>query len=341
MKFTASQIAAYLSGIVEGDEQVEVDNVSKIEEGVPGTLTFLSNPKYAPFLYTTNASIVLLNKDYELEQPVQTTLIRVDNAYECLAKLLQLVASTRPDKTGIESPVSVADSATLGADLYLGAFSYIGESSSVGDRSRIYPQVYIGNRVSIGEDCVLYPGVKILDDCIIGDRCVLQAGCVIGGDGFGFAPQAAGDYKKIPQIGNVILESDVELGANTTIDRATMGSTILRRGVKLDNLIQVAHNVVIGENTVMAAQVGIAGSTKIGANCMIGGQVGIAGHIQIADGVHIAAQTGVANSLKSSLSAYMGTPAIEAKQYAKAYTVFKKLPELYPEISNLIKERNK
>lgn len=341
MKFTASQIAAYLSGIVEGDAQVEVDNVSKIEEGVPGTLTFLSNPKYAPFLYTTNASIVLLNKDYALEQPVQATLIRVENAYECLAKLLQLVASTRPNKTGIESPVAVADSATLGSDIYLGAFSYIGENSSVGDRSRIYPQVYIGNRVNIGEDCVLYPGVKILDDCIIGDRCVLQAGCVIGGDGFGFAPQAAGDYQKIPQIGNVILESDVELGANTTIDRATMGSTILHKGVKLDNLIQVAHNVVIGENTVMAAQVGIAGSTKIGANCMIGGQVGIAGHIQIADGVHIAAQTGVANNLKSSKSAYMGTPAIEAKQYAKAYTVFKKLPELYPEISHLIRERNK
>lgn len=341
MKFTASQIAAYLSGIVEGDAQVEVDNVSKIEEGVPGTLTFLSNPKYAPFLYTTNASIVLLNKDYALEQPVQATLIRVENAYECLAKLLQLIASTRPNKTGIESPVSVADSASLGSDIYLGAFSYIGENSSVGDRSRIYPQVYIGNRVNIGEDCVLYPGVKILDDCIIGDRCVLQAGCVIGGDGFGFAPQAAGDYQKIPQIGNVILESDVELGANTTIDRATMGSTILHKGVKLDNLIQVAHNVVIGENTVMAAQVGIAGSTKIGANCMIGGQVGIAGHIQIADGVHIAAQTGVANNLKSSKSAYMGTPAIEAKQYAKAYTVFKKLPELYPEISHLIRERNK
>jgi UDP-3-O-[3-hydroxymyristoyl] glucosamine N-acyltransferase len=315
-----------------------VSNLSKIEEGQPGTLTFLSNPKYTPYIYTTEASIVLVNRDFVAEHPVTATMIRVDNAYECLAKLLDIIASTKKRKTGIESQSVVDPSTCLGENIYVGSFSYVGAESIIGDNTQIYPQVYIGANVKIGADCILYPGVKVYDECIIGDRCVLQAGCVIGGDGFGFAPPKNGDFYKIPQIGNVIIEDDVEIGANTTVDRSTMGSTILRRGVKLDNLIQVAHNVEIGENTVIAAQTGIAGSTKVGRNCMLGGQVGLAGHLKIADHVQIAAQAGVPNDISDSSTHYLGYPAIPARTYARAYSVFKKLPELYPEIIKLRKE---
>lgn len=338
MKFTAQQLASYLSGEIEGNPDVSVSNLSKIEEGQPGTLTFLANPKYSSFIYTTKASIVLVNKDFIPESPIEATLIRVENAYECLAKLLTLVDQAKKRKTGICSPVAIDSTATLGDNIYVGSFACIGENSTIGNGSQIYPHVYIGDRVSVGADCILYPGVKIYDDCVIGNNCILQAGAIIGGDGFGFAPKGTGEYQKIPQIGNVIIEDDVEIGANTTVDRSTMGSTIVHRGVKLDNMIQVAHNVEIGENTVIAAQVGIAGSTKIGKNCMIGGQVGFSGHIHIADGIQIGAQSGIANNLTDNSTPYMGYPAIPVKQFARASVVHKHLPELSIEISRLRKE---
>jgi len=338
MVYTAKQLASYLSGEIEGNPDVSVNNLSKIEEGQPGTLTFLANPKYAPFLYTTKASIVLVNKDFIPEQPIEATLIRVDDAYQCLAKLLTLVDQAKPRKKGICSPVAIESTAILGENLYIGSFACIGENSQIGNDTQIYPHVFIGDRVKIGSNCILYPGVKIYDDCVIGNNCILQAGAIIGGDGFGFAPKGSGDYQKIPQIGNVIIEDNVEIGANTTVDRATMGSTIVRRGVKLDNMIQVAHNVEIGENTVIAAQTGISGSTKLGKNCMIGGQVGFAGHIHIADGIHIGAQSGIANDLTDNSTPYLGSPAIPVKQFARAHVVYKSLPEIPREITKLRKE---
>jgi len=338
MEYTAKQLASYLSGEIEGDPEVTVNNISKIEEGLPGTLTFLANPKYSPFIYTTKASIVLVNKDFIAEQPLETTLIRVENSYQCLAMLLNLVSESKIRKTGICSMTSIHSTAVLGENIYVGDFACIGEKSQIGNDTLIYPHVFIGDGVKVGSNCILYPGVKIYDDCILGNNCILQAGAIIGGDGFGFAPQGSGDYQKIPQIGNVIIEDNVEIGANTTIDRATMGSTIVHRGVKLDNMIQVAHNVEIGENTVMAAQSGIAGSTKIGSNCMIGGQVGFAGHIHIADGMQIAAQSGISNNLTDNSTPYMGSPAIPVKQNARAYVVYKNLPELSQEVIKLRKE---
>lgn len=338
MEYTAKQLASYLSGEIEGDPDITVNNISKIEEGLPGTLTFLANPKYSPYIYTTKASIVLVNKDFVAEQPIMATLIRVENSYQCLAKLLTLVSESKSRKNGIGPMASIHQTAVLGENLYVGNFACIGEKSSIGNNSQIYPHVYIGDRVKIGANCILYPGVKIYDDCQIGNNCILQAGAIIGGDGFGFAPKDSGDYQKIPQIGNVIIEDDVEIGANTTVDRATMGSTIIHRGVKLDNMIQVAHNVEIGENTVMAAQCGIAGSTKIGKNCMVGGQVGFAGHIHVADGVQIGAQSGIPNHITDNSSPYMGYPAIPARQFARANVVYKRLPEISIEVSKLRKE---
>jgi len=338
MKFSAKQIAAFLSGEIEGNPDVSVNNLSKIEEGEAGTLTFLANPKYTPYIYTTKASIVLVNKDFVPEQPIPATLIRVDNAYQCLAQLLQLVSDAKNTKKGIDPQTSIAQTAKLGENLYIGAFAVIGENSTIGDNSRLYPNVFVGDNVRIGSNCTLHAGVKICDDCVIGDNCILQPGVVIGADGFGFAPQDSGNYKKIPQIGNVIIEENVEIGANTTVDRATMGSTIIRKGVKLDNLIQIAHNVEIGSNTVMAAQCGVAGSSKIGKDCMIGGQVGISGHIRIADGAQIGAQSGVPNSLLETSVPFMGTPAINHKKFARSYTIFKQLPELNLEVSKLRKE---
>jgi UDP-3-O-[3-hydroxymyristoyl] glucosamine N-acyltransferase len=335
MEFTAKQIASFLSGELEGNPEVSVQTLSKIEEGQPGSLTFLANPKYTPYIYDTEASIVLVSRDFIAEQPITATLIRVDDPYQCLAKLLSLVEQAKGRKTGIESPVAIDETAVLGENLYIGHFTCIGKKSRIGSNTQIYPQVFIGDGVTIGSDCILYPGVKVYDDCKIGNHCILQAGSVIGGDGFGFAPQNSGDYQKIPQIGNVILEDYVEIGANTTIDRATMGSTIIRKGVKLDNLIQVAHNVEIGSNTVIAAQTGIAGSTKIGSNCMFGGQVGLAGHIHIADGVQIAAQSGISNNITDASFAWFGTPAINNKKFARSFSIFKKLPEMNIELGKL------
>lgn len=343
MEFSAKQIAEFLKGEIEGNENVLVSDFSKIEEGKTGTLTFLSNPKYEPYLYKTGASVVLVSKTLVLKELVNTTLIRVNDPYQSLAQLLSLYNNALPQKKGIDSNTHIAPSATLGENIYIGAFTVVGEKSTISSGAKIYSNCNIGDNVSIGKDTVIYPGVTIYDGCKVGDKCVIHAGAVIGSDGFGFAPQS-GDYAKIPQIGNVIIEDYVEIGANTTIDRATMGSTIIRKGVKLDNLIQVAHNVEIDENTVMAAQVGIAGSTKIGRNCMIGGQVGFAGHITVADGVKIGAQAGVANAIKNPDSILLGSPAIEIGNYRKSYAVFKGLPEINKTIyrlENEIKELKK
>ncbi len=338
MEFTAKQIASFLSGEIEGNPDVTVNTLSKIEEGVQGSLTFLSNPKYTAFIYSTQASVVLVNRDFVAEEPISATLIRVDDAYQSLAVLLTMVSQAKTSKTGIDPQTSIATSATLGENIYVGPFAVIGDKAKIGNNTKIHAQVYVGDGVRIGSDCILFEGVKIMDDCVIGNGCILQPGAIIGSDGFGFAPQGSGDYQKIPQIGNVILEDNVEIGAHTTIDRATMGSTIIRKGVKLDNLIQVAHNCEIGENTVIAAQTGIAGSTKVGRNCMIGGQVGMAGHIRIADGAMIGAQSGVSNSVLDTSYALFGTPAINNKKFARSHAIYKHLPELNIEIGLLRKE---
>jgi len=338
MKFTAKQIASFLSGEIEGNPDVSVHTLSKIEEGLPGSLTFLSNPKYTAYIYSTQASIVLVNRNFVSEQPINATLIRVDDAYQSLAVLLTMVSQAKAVKTGIDPQTSIAASATLGENLYIGTYTVVGENSRIGNNTQLHAQVYIGDGVHIGSDCVIYEGVKILDDCVIGNGCILQPGAIIGSDGFGFAPQGSGDFQKIPQIGNVILEDNVEIGANTTVDRATMGSTIIRKGVKLDNLIQIAHNVEIGENTVIAAQTGIAGSTKVGSDCMIGGQVGMAGHIRVADGAMIGAQSGLPNSMLDVSHPVFGTPAFNHKKFARSFAIFKQLPDLNLEIGMLRKE---
>lgn len=333
MEFSAQQIADFLKGEVVGDPEVCVSNFSKIEEGTPGTLTFLANAKYTHYIYDTNASIVLVNRDFLPESEIKATLIKVDNAYACLANLLKLVESAKPQKHGKSSMAYIASSAKVEDDLYIGAFAYVGEQSVIGKNVKIYPQVYVGDHVKIGDNTILYPGVRIYDGCCVGNNCTIHAGAVLGADGFGFAPGPNG-YEKIPQIGIVTIEDNVEIGANTTIDRATMGSTLVKQGVKLDNLIQVAHNVEIGENTVMAAQVGIAGSTKVGANCMMGGQVGIAGHIHIGDKSSLGAQTGVNTNVPAG-SIYLGSPAMNAKDMAKSHVVYKRLPELYKTLNAL------
>jgi UDP-3-O-[3-hydroxymyristoyl] glucosamine N-acyltransferase len=335
MELTAKAIADFLKGEIVGNPNVTVSNVAKIEEGKPGTLAFLSNPKYSKFLYTTNASIVLINKEFELEKPVAPTLIRVDNAYESFAKLLDLANSMQKEKVGVHPQAAIEPSAKIGTNAYVGAFVYIGEGVTIGNNVKIYANCYIGDRTTIGNNCILYAGVKIYDSCIIGNNCIFHAGTVIGSDGFGFAPQSDGSYQKIQQIGNVIIEDDVEIGANSAIDRATMGSTIIRKGVKLDNLIQIAHNVEIGENTAMAAQGGIAGSTKIGKGCLFGGQVGIAGHITVADGVKLSAKAGVTNNLKIPGEILIGAPAINAKLFSKSFIHFKNLPEMRADIDEL------
>lgn len=335
MEFTAKTIADFLQGTVEGDPDVLVSTVAKIEEGKLGALSFLSNPKYEKYIYTTKSSVVLVNKDLSLNGNVETTLVRVDNAYEAFAKLLNLVASFQKGKVGIHDKAVIEKSAKLGQEVYVGAFAYIGENVTLGNKVQIYPHAVIGDNVSIEDNSIIYAGAKIYSESVIGKNCVIHAGAVIGSDGFGFAPQPDGSYQKIPQIGNVILEDNVEVGANTTIDRATMGSTIVRKGVKLDNLIQVAHNVEIGENTVIAAQSGIAGSTKVGKNCMFGGQVGVAGHLTIADGVKLSAQTGVPNSLKTPGEILIGTPATNSRIFSRAFVLFKKLPEIDQKIESL------
>ena len=340
MEFSAQQIADFLQGVVEGDKSVKVSDVSRIEEGRPGTLTFLSNPKYAQHIYNTQASIVLVNKDFTPEKEINTTLIRVDNAYECLAKLLQLVESTKPHKVGISSLASIASSATIGENVYIGPFVVIGEHTHIGDHTIIYPHTFIDDNCKIGHHCIIKSGVKIGDQTIIGNHCIFQHGVVIGGDGFGFAPQANGNYDKLPQVGNVIIEDNVEIQANATIDRATIGSTIIRKGVKIDNLVQIAHNVEIGENTVMASQTGVAGSTKIGKQCIIAGQVGFAGHITVADNSIFGAQTGIPNSIKTPGGVYQGYPGIPVNNFRRASVVYKNLPDLQKMVYDLQRKVN-
>lgn len=339
MTFTAQQIADFLQGEVVGNPDVSVQSFSKIEEGTPGTLSFLANPKYTPYIYDTHADIVLVNNDFVPDKPIKATLVKVPNAYAALATLMQIVSQNQPKKTGIHHSSMISDSAHIGKDVYIGAYAVIEDNVEIGDNSSIYPQVYIGNNVKIGNNVTIYPGAKIYHDCVIGDNCILHAGVVIGGDGFGFS-QEDGIYNKIPQLGNVVIEPNVEIGANSTVDRAVMGSTIIREGVKLDNLIQIAHNCEIGKNTVMAAQTGIAGSTKIGENCVFAGQVGIGGHISIENDVKIGAQSGIISNIKSG-SEIMGSPAYPLKKYLKTSIVLPKLPDLYKEIEVLKKEIEK
>lgn len=339
MDFSVKEIAAWLQGDIEGNEDVRVNNLCKIEEGASGCLSFLANPKYTEFIYSTEASVVIVGKDFKAEKHIKATLIKVDNAYSAFAQLLNAYQESKLNKLiGISEKASIHSSATIGENSYIGAFVFIGEGSKIGDQAKIYPQVYIGMNVKIGSNCTLYPGVKILDDCVVGNNCTLHAGSVLGADGFGFAPQSDNQYNKIAQIGNVILEDNVEIGANTTIDRATMGSTIIHKGVKLDNLIQIAHNVEIGENTVMAALSGVAGSSKVGKNCMIGGQVAISGHLSVADGVKIAGNSGVASTIAKENEIVMGSPAYSNKDFLKSYIYFKQLPNLVKKIDELEKQ---
>jgi UDP-3-O-[3-hydroxymyristoyl] glucosamine N-acyltransferase len=309
--------------------------LSKIEEGEPGSLTFLANPKYTPYVYSTKASVVIVDKDFVPEKKTGATLVRVDSAYQSFAKLLDVYNSILRDKKGIEQPSYIASSAVLGNDCYVGAFAYIGENVRIGNGVKIYPHAYVGDNVVIGDGSTLFSGAKVYSDCVLGAGVALHAGVVIGADGFGFAPVNGNDYRKVAQIGNVVIEDHVEVGANTTIDRATLGSTIIRKGVKLDNLIQIAHNVEIGENTVVAAQTGIAGSTKIGRNCMIGGQVGIVGHITIADGVKVAAQSGIGTSVTNEGEVLQGSPAFAIGDYKRTYVVFRNLPALEKRLREL------
>lgn len=336
MEFSAKQIAQFVQGVIEGDENATVNTFAKIEDGKPGAISFLSNPKYTHYIYDTESSIVLVDKSVELEKPTKATLIKVDNAYECVAKLLQLYESMKPKKTGIDSLAFISPSAKIGENVYIGAFAYIGDNVVIGDGCQIYPNVVICENAKVGNDCLFYPNVTIYHDCHVGNRVTLHAGSVVGSDGFGFAPSENG-YDKIPQIGIVTIEDDVEIGANTCIDRSTMGSTYVRKGVKLDNLVQIAHNTDIGANTVMSAQVGIAGSTKVGQWCMFGGQVGIAGHITIGNNVFLGAQSGVPSSLKDNQT-LIGTPPMEKLPYFKSQAIFQKLPDLYKQIQKLQKE---
>ncbi|MFW5821965.1 MAG: UDP-3-O-(3-hydroxymyristoyl)glucosamine N-acyltransferase [Tangfeifania sp.] len=338
MEFKAKDIAAYLNGEIVGDGDVIVSDVSKIEEGKPGTLAFLSNPKYESYIYNTAASIVLVNKSFEPKKNIPATLIKVDDAYQAFASLLDLYIQTKKEnKKGIEQPSFIDASSSTGDDFYMGAFAYIGKNTKIGDGVKIYPQVHVGDNVKIGDDCILYSGAKIYDDTVIGNNCIIHANAVIGSDGFGFAPQPDGSYKKIPQIGNAVLEDNVEIGANTTIDCGTFGSTIIRKGAKIDNLVQVAHNCEIGENTVIAAQTGLAGTTKVGKNCKFGGQVGLAGHLTIGDNVNIGAQSGVSSSIKDNETVLL-TPAHNIKDAVRTAIVFKNLPKLRDEVMQLRKD---
>lgn len=338
MDFKATDIASFLNGELVGDGDVRVSDVSKIEEGREGTLAFLANPKYENYIYETKASIVLVNKSFEPRKEILATLIKVDDAYQAFASLLDLYMQARQQlKTGIEQPSFMDKTATVGEDLYLGAFAYIGQNAKIGNNVKIYPQVHIGDNVTIGDDCILFAGAKIYSDTVIGNRCIIHSGAVIGSDGFGFAPTEGGAYKKIPQIGNAILEDDVEIGANAAVDCGTMGSTIIRKGTKIDNLVQIAHNCDIGENNVFAGQVGISGSTKVGNNCMFAGQVGLGGHITVGDNVTLGAQSGVAQNIKSN-QVLMGSPAIDIKVALKAYVMLRRLPEIRNEVLQLKKD---
>lgn len=337
MKFTAAQIAGILEGEVIGNPDAEVFKLAKIEEGTEGSLTFLANPKYANFIYTTKSTITIVNNDFFPENKLSTTLIKVEDAYQSFSKLLEYYNQVKLMKSGIEEPSVISENVTYGENLYLGSFSYIGKNVVIGNNVKIYPNCFIGDNVSLGDNCILFAGVKIYSESEIGNNCTFHSGCVIGSDGFGFAPTEDGTFSKIPQIGNVIIENDVEVGANTTIDRATLGTTLIRKGVKLDNHIQVAHNVEIGENTVIAAQTGIAGSTKIGNNCLIGGQVGIAGHITIGNNVRIQAQSGVGKNVSDG-EILQGSPAFGYADYSKSYVHFRNLPKIVIDLEELKKQ---
>ena len=337
MEFSAQQIAEYLNGEVDGNPDISVNTLSKIEEGTPGSLSFLANPKYNQYIYDTDASIVIVNKSFQPEGEIKATLVKVDDAYGAFATLLEMYNQIKHQKSGIEQPSFIAESATVGEEVYIGAFAYLGENVKIGKGSKIYPHSFIGDNVEIGENCLIFPGVKIYADCKVGSHVTIHAGTVIGSDGFGFAPNSENSYNKVAQIGNVIIEDHVEIGSNASIDRATLGSTIIRKGVKLDNLIQVAHNVEIGENTVIASQSGVAGSTKIGKNAMIGGQVGVIGHLNVGDNVKIAAQSGIGKDLKDN-EVVQGSPAFGYGDYQKSYVYFRKLPQLARDINKIEKK---
>ncbi len=327
MEFTAKQIAEYLQGTIEGDENAKINTIAKIEEGKKGALSFLANTKYTNYIYSTDSSIVLVNKDFKAEKKISTTLIRVENAYQSFASLLELYNEYKNNKQGIDAKANISESAKIGKNVYIGAFVNISDNVKIGDNVKIYPNTNIENNVKIGDSSIIRSGVNIYEDSIIGKSVILHSGVVIGADGFGFAPKSSKDYMKVPQIGNVIIENDVEVGANSTIDRATIGSTIIRKGVKLDNHVQIAHNVEIGENTVIAALSGVSGSCKIGKNCMVGGQVGFNGHIKVGDNVKIGAQTGIMSNTKDN-AILLGTIAFNARDYMRSYSIFKKLPEM-------------
>jgi UDP-3-O-[3-hydroxymyristoyl] glucosamine N-acyltransferase len=341
MKFFASQIAELLSGKVEGDPNAEVWNVAKIEEGAPGMLSFLANPKYTHYIYETQSSVVIVNDDFIPQGHISATLIRVPDAYASFAKLLSIYQEMSQEKPGISSLSFISDSAKYGKNLYMGEFSYVGKNVVIGDNVMIYPQVYVGDHCVIGDGTVLHPGVKLYRHTSVGKNCILHAGVIVGGDGFGFAPQADGHYEKIPQVGNVVIEDDVEIGSNTTIDRATMGSTYIRKGVKLDNLIMLAHNVEIGKDTVIAAQSGVSGSTKLGANCVVGGQVGFAGHLHIANGSKFGAQSGIQAGIEEENMAFMGSPAIPLRDYQRMFIRTKHLDDLSKKVEEIERKIDK
>lgn len=338
MKFIASQIAALLSGTIEGDPNAEVWNVAKIEEGAPGMLSFLANPKYTPYLYTTKSSVVIVSNDFVAKEPVAATLIRVADPYASFAKLLAFYDEMANKKEGVSSLAFVSPTAHCGENLYLGEFAFIGEHVTLGNNVKIYPQVYVGDGSVIGDNTVLYPGVRLYRDTVVGKRCVIHAGAVLGADGFGFAPQEDGHYEKIPQVGNVVVDDDVEIGANTTIDRSTMGSTRIHKGVKLDNLVHLAHNVEVGEHSALAAQVGVSGSTHLGKHCVVGGQSGFVGHLHIADGSKFGGQCGIMGNIKEENQEFMGTPIQPLRQYLVANARFRHIDEMARKIDALEKE---
>jgi len=341
MEFNAKAIAEFLKGTVEGNPDAKVNNVSPIEDGKEGTLAFLANPKYAKHVYDTEASVVLVSKDFVPEREVKTTLVRVEDAYQAFAMLLDMYQQSLPKKEGVQANASIHESATVGENCYIGNFAVIDENATIGNNVKIYPQVYVGDNVTIGDNTILYPGVKIYMGCSVGADCIIHAGSVVGSDGFGFAPGDDGKFKKIPQLGGVIIEDDVELGANVCVDRATMGSTIIKKGVKLDNLIQVAHNVEIGESTVMAAQTGIAGSAKIGDYCMFGGQTAIAGHISVANRTKLGAQSGIANNVKKEGLSLFGSPAFDFREATRSIAAYKNLGNLVKRVNELESELKK
>lgn len=339
MKISIGELAALLGATIEGDPDIVIDNFAKIEEGKPNCISFLANPKYEKYIYTTESAAVIVSKDFVPEKKLKTCLLKVDDAYAAFAKLLSVYEQyTQKQEYKIDSLAFISPSSKIHEPCSIGAFTYVSENVEIGENTRIYPQVFLGDNVKIGKNCIIYPGVKIYNGTIVKDHCIIHAGTVIGSDGFGFAPKSEGDYAKIPQIGNVVLEEGVEIGANTCVDRATIGSTVIKAGVKLDNLIQVAHNVNIGENTVIAAQTGISGSTKIGKNNMIGGQVGFVGHIETAENVKIGAQTGVTHTIKKSGSLWQGSPAFDLRAFQKSNVVFRKLPEIYRKMAELERE---